>query len=432
MIKSTILLFHNSPTVRRTSNFILILLGMLFIPIVEMSSQTYWVPLNCPTHHDLRRLSFLDGLNGWVAGDSGTILRTTGGGQAWIQQNTGIAEDIRAIFMLNDRRGWALAPWFSDTTYGTILLSTTNGGNVWQSEPWMGEYFTSIYFKDSLVGWLASGRIFKTTNGGTTWTASGQLSTPIFNLRFFSADYGFAMGGVFDLFGAVLRTTNAGETWTTRNVAPGPVYDLCYLDSLNIIGVSGGDFAGIITTTNGGDNWELRSPNIFGQPLALAVRTPAEMWSPLGFARTYMYTLDSGATWTSLSTPDTTQVYDAAFTDEQTGYMVGSQGTVLKYDHVTHVADRQLTHPMHCMLHQNYPNPFNPATVIRYTLPATCIVNLKVHNVLGQEVATLVNQEMEPGSYDVKWEASSFSSGVYFYRLTAGNFVETRKLILLK
>ena len=83
-------------------------------------------------------------------------------------------------------------------------------------------------------------------------------------------------------------------------------------------------------------------------------------------------------------------------------------------------------------LNQNYPNPFNPTTVIRYQIPVSSMVSLKVYNVLGQEVATLVSEEMKPGRYEVAWDATGFASGVYFYRLQAKDFVDTKKLILLK
>jgi hypothetical protein len=83
-------------------------------------------------------------------------------------------------------------------------------------------------------------------------------------------------------------------------------------------------------------------------------------------------------------------------------------------------------------LSQNFPNPFNPATAIRYQLAARSHVMLKVFNVLGSEVATLVDEAEEPGYKSVQWDASGVSSGVYFYRLQAGTFAATRKLLLLR
>jgi hypothetical protein len=83
-------------------------------------------------------------------------------------------------------------------------------------------------------------------------------------------------------------------------------------------------------------------------------------------------------------------------------------------------------------LWQNYPNPFNPSTKFGFRIAEFGLVTLKVYNLLGQEVATLVNEEMKPGSYEVTWDASGMASGVYFYRLQAGSFVETKKLVLMR
>ena len=94
------------------------------------------------------------------------------------------------------------------------------------------------------------------------------------------------------------------------------------------------------------------------------------------------------------------------------------------------VGDEML--PAEFELSQNYPNPFNPATIIRYDLPLTTHVMLKVFNVLGQEVATLMNDVEEAGHKSVQFDASRLSSGTYFYRLWAGGFTSVRKLLILK
>ena len=83
-------------------------------------------------------------------------------------------------------------------------------------------------------------------------------------------------------------------------------------------------------------------------------------------------------------------------------------------------------------LSQNYPNPFNPSTTISYELPHASRMSLRVYNTLGQEVATMVNENKPAGVYTARFEARSLASGVYFYRLQAGNFVDTKKFILLK
>jgi hypothetical protein len=88
--------------------------------------------------------------------------------------------------------------------------------------------------------------------------------------------------------------------------------------------------------------------------------------------------------------------------------------------------------PKGVQLYQNYPNPFNPVTMINYQLPMASKVELSIYNLLGQEVATLVNERQQAGYHIVEWDASGIASGVYYYRLEAGNFIETRKMIYLK
>jgi hypothetical protein len=88
--------------------------------------------------------------------------------------------------------------------------------------------------------------------------------------------------------------------------------------------------------------------------------------------------------------------------------------------------------PKEIALEQNYPNPFNPVTTIEYSIPASSIVSIKVYDVLGREIETLVNEEKLPGNYKVEFNGSNLASGIYFYKIQSGNFSMTKKLLLLK
>ncbi|MEO8514912.1 MAG: T9SS type A sorting domain-containing protein, partial [Ignavibacteria bacterium] len=95
--------------------------------------------------------------------------------------------------------------------------------------------------------------------------------------------------------------------------------------------------------------------------------------------------------------------------------------------------------PAEYSLSQNYPNPFNPSTKIKFSIPNTPLsfgegqgVGLFIYNSLGQQITTLINQQLTPGTYEVEWDASNFPSGLYFYQLTSGEYSETKKMILLK
>lgn len=98
----------------------------------------------------------------------------------------------------------------------------------------------------------------------------------------------------------------------------------------------------------------------------------------------------------------------------------------------TDVPNDKIQIPSDFVLSQNYPNPFNPSTKIGYNLSTNSFVTLKVYDILGREIETLVNEEKSIGNYEVEFNASNLPSGTYFYRIAAGDFIETKKMILVK
>jgi len=132
---------------------------------------------------------------------------------------------------------------------------------------------------------------------------------------------------------------------------------------------------------------------------------------------------------------------DASYGTSATSYTSAENGLPLgdlnwypekKAEWVTDVAPLNNILPSEFSIQQNYPNPFNPTTNIEFSIPENGLVSLKVFNVLGQEVAELLDKELATGSYNVSFDASELTSGIYYYTLTSGNFVQTKKMILLK
>ena len=120
------------------------------------------------------------------------------------------------------------------------------------------------------------------------------------------------------------------------------------------------------------------------------------------------------------------------------GTLDGGVFTSALSDIITDVKEISNSIPNNFVLSQNYPNPFNPSTIINFSLPKASFVTLKIYDVLGKEVATLVNEELKAGSYKFNFNANNLTSGIYFYRLQvytpvhAGNFTQTKKMILLR
>ena len=130
------------------------------------------------------------------------------------------------------------------------------------------------------------------------------------------------------------------------------------------------------------------------------------------------------------------KLYDMSFINASTGFLCGRGGYILKTTTSGSVWVNKIENktPNAFSLSQNYPNPFNPTTNIRYhisnNLPRQ--VTLKIYDILGKEIATLVNEKQSPGTYEVNWDGSAYPSGVYFYKLISGDFSETRKMLMIK
>jgi hypothetical protein len=147
------------------------------------------------------------------------------------------------------------------------------------------------------------------------------------------------------------------------------------------------------------------------------------------------WTSDGGTNWAIRPTGTSQNLKRLFFTDALTGWAVGDDGTILHTTNggLTFVdGERRDGVPTEFALAQNYPNPFNPSTTIRYALPHTSFVTLTVYNTLGQQVAQLVNEQQQAGYHDVVFRGDGLASGVYFYRIQAGSYVDVKKLILFK
>ncbi len=408
-----------------------------------------WRLRTTPTNITLQSLSFVDSLTGWAAGDSGIIIHTSDGGRSWSIQNSNTPENIRDIFFLDHNYGWATA-WSLSNPFGTLILSTTDGGVSWTVDPFAEEniFMNTVFFLDSLNGWMGGtpGGLFFSRDGGKHWTrapvdSGGGAGMPVENFLFYDSLYGYANGGKIDLMGVVWRTVDGGQSWSPRALGPEPIRQLHIFDSLNVIGV-GGDFeygASVVHTTDGGESWNYRTLGIFGMALALSFRTEQEGWAPIGYARTFMRTTDAGETWQEIQTPQDAVILDLVFTDSLHGYAVGANGVFLTFDNLVGVAlaGERPNRPEEPILLRNYPNPFNPSTNLSFRITESGLVELAVYDLLGRRIRTLVNKTLLPGRYQVVWDGrnefgEAVPSGAYWYRLNTGGFVQTRQMLLVR
>jgi photosystem II stability/assembly factor-like uncharacterized protein len=431
---------------------ILIISSIIFLLYSARSySLQYWIQQPSPVTVDLWDVIFLDSLTGWIAGDSGLIMKTTNGGSNWIIQNTETDKMIRKLFVVNENLLWAIT-WEifppPGSYYGSIFMKSTNGGDTWDHEMYADSnvFINTIYFIDSLKGFIAGypSVLRFTTDGGKEWAdthidSSFVSGFPIFDIKFYNDEFGHACGGVIDIAGAVYSSYDGGRSWTSTTVGPEPINSLYIFDSLNAIG-AGGDFeygTSTITTFDAGKNWLYRELEVFGIAMAIDFRTRSEGWIAMGIAEMLLYTLDSARTWDTLSTPGRVPTYDLIFVDEKHGWCVGAEGTILKYNYnKVNVNDPVVNIPSSHRLYQNYPNPFNPVTKISYSIVESANAEIKIYDLTSREMKTIVNNFHSPGKYVIDFDGNDLASGVYIYRLIVSGknntFTESKKMILLK
>jgi len=199
-------------------------------------------------------------------------------------------------------------------------------------------------------------------------------------------------------------------------------------------------FNAILKTTNGGSNWENQLPlNSISGLKSLQFIDKNIGWT-CGNGGLVYATSNGGQNWIKQENPTNQNLNSINFVDYNTGWVCGSNGTILKTNSgiiPVGIITNNITAPQNFILSQNYPNPFNPITIIRYSIPSdvrgqTSDVKLIVYNNLGKEIMTLVNEKQNAGSYAVDFNGDGLPSGVYFYRLEAGELSETKRMILLK
>jgi photosystem II stability/assembly factor-like uncharacterized protein len=339
---------------------------------------------------DIYNIEAIDANTAWCTTSPSTtnIYKTTNGGVNWVNvyNATGF---INAIKMTSSSNGIATG----DPVAGNwVILGTTNGGVNWASistTPGTGDGRNNCLRVVGSNVWFGSGQgtVWRSTNGGVAWTfaPTAPLTTQVLGLHFNNATTGLASGS------SMVRTTDGGLTWGAVTIA------------------GTGNVSGIVGT--GTDYWAVRGTGIYRST-------------------------DNGVTWASVHTAVGTQ-NDISLASGSNGclvaWSVATGGNIAKMNGVpVGIENPNSQIPNVYALEQNYPNPFNPTTSISFSLPKAGVVELKVYDILGKEVATLVNGFNQAGSHTVNFDASALSSGIYFYTLKSADFTDTKKMVLVK
>jgi photosystem II stability/assembly factor-like uncharacterized protein len=355
------------------------------------------------------------------------FLVSTNGGVNWIYDiGTGITTTLYGLKMVNANVGYASGS-------SGKMFKTTNGGMNWDSVSFVGATST-LYCPDFIsvdTGWVSgsSGTVYKTVNGGLNWSlqTTGITST-LYRIDMVNALTGYFIGSS----GACRKTTDGGTTWTAQTSNYSST-----LYWINMIDVNSGYIGGIggtlRRTTNGGANWDTVVTPISASQYSISFPNMNTGYV-VGSAGYTFRTSNGGTSWEIKNSGASTlnavyaKGYDSAF-------VAGSGAIVQKYYNglVGGITWHNQV-PEKYTLEQNYPNPFNPVTTIKFGLPKTANVTLKVYDILGREVSILFNNvALNAGTVVYNFDGTDLASGVYFYSLIVNNTkIDTKRMVLLK
>jgi photosystem II stability/assembly factor-like uncharacterized protein len=452
------------------------------------TSGLTWSILNSNTTNRIFSVYFTATNIGYVVGENGLILKTVDGGTNWNVQNINTLTSLYRVIFTDTNTGYCInrnqiyktnnagVTWnlnyqldnqyfiygisdifFADPNNGyvigaspetanSILLKTTNGGNNWIVNWVPGILGSSIFFNNANIGYaIAYKSIFKTIDGGTTWNLQfEEITNPLNDVFFTNLNNGWVVGEN----GTILHTDNGGLPTNQISFSEDSVYIPTIGDtgSVKIINtseipikidsiISVGSFYGY--------RGFLSKPG-FEYQFYLFQTLPSPQWDdtlgiiipPHDSINVSFYEVDL--------CPICDYEVQEYFKDTLRFVFTFMDGNIYSFSKSIPISGEGYPSDVEgedvfldeYILEQNYPNPFNPSTSIKYAISSRQFVALKVFDVLGNEIAVLVNEEKSSGSYEVNFSAtggaSKLSSGVYYYQLRAGEYVESKKMIYLK
>lgn len=378
----------------------------------------------------------------------GGIFSSQDSGINWEAKNNGL--DIKFIISLAVQ-GNSI---FAGTTLGKVFVSDNNGDSWTEASnglPYAGKEYYSLPLAAS-GNYLFAGfpndtaGVYRTTDAGLNWT-SVKNNLPVQVFRFVSSIAATNSIVFIGGYSSVYYSTDEGVNWIADTT--GLPFSNVEISSLAIIDTNifaGTASHGIYKSTIYGAPWKqvnteldssarghiINCMAVTGQNLIAGLSGGAYPGGGI-----YVST-NLGESWTNVN-PGLTDLNINALATDGADVYVGAGGQL---GHgiwsrplsqiITSVNGIKNNVPSEFLLLQNYPNPFNPVTTISYIIPKTSWVTLKVYDILGREVSTMVDKNERTGKYSVTFKGDNLSSGVYFYQLKAGNFTETKKLLLLK
>lgn len=379
--------------------------------------HSQWIQTNGPSSGYIYALHISDTI--LFAGTNDGIYRSLDHGGAWSQ--TGLPGTFIYSFTSNT------AGIFAGTGGSGVYLSQNNGLN-WTSAglaPFNGYALATI--GNHLFAGTAHG-VYYTINNGASWTDPVELNNTIFTS--FAVSDSNLYGGSFGP--GVVLSANYSVSWQliSSGMINGTINAVSYSDTKLYAGSEGG---GVFLTTNNGSNWNAINNGLSGSNVRTFAASGSNEFT--GTDSGVFLSTNNGAVWNNVNNGLTNKDIRCLLISGTYIYAGTFGNGVWKRplnEMITSVQILSNELPPDFMLEQNYPNPFNPVTVIRYQITENSFTTLKIYDLSGKEISTLVNEKQIAGYYSVSFNGADLPSGVYIYKLQSYRSSETKKMILIK
>ena len=266
----------------------------------------------------------------------------------------------------------------------------------------------------------------RTSNGGVNWVLqSSGTSNTIYSVFFAAGPNGWIGGGS----GNIRKSVDYGVNWSAQTSQSSQINSVFFLNTLQ--GYMVGQNGLIRTTANGGSTWTAQTSGLSAEFKDVHFINTTTGWI-VGLNGNIIKTTNSGATWQNDITGVTAGFWSVHFPSTSAGYAVGAGGMIQKCNPTVGVNMISTELPQEFKLYNSYPNPFNPSTTIKFDIAGLTKVKIAVFDVLGKEIQTLVNDNLKSGKYELQFDATGLSSGMYFYTMEAGDYKSIKKMVLVK
>ncbi|MBS1495055.1 MAG: T9SS type A sorting domain-containing protein [Bacteroidetes bacterium] len=419
---------------------------------------TNWTALTSGVTGTLNSVSFVSTTLGWVCGAAGTMLNTLNGGTNWTTQSLGtVTANITSVNFLNPSTGWATGQ------QGRINYTATSG-NTWSTQTsGTNSNLNGVSMVNTTTGWVVgdNGVVLKTTTGGLSAPTAPVLTTPANNSSNVSVTPTLGWNAVngassykvqistISNFGVI--TDSATVFTNSYSVPVGKLQNASAyfwrVSASNAVGTSAFSTVFNFSTTvtppptptlvspSNGANGQSLTPTLTWQAIAGATAFHIQISTISNFAvitdsgsvsgATTQYTVPAGKLGNGL-----TYFWRVSATNASGTGSFSSPWSFSTLLVGVNLISSEI--PKEFKLFNNYPNPFNPTTKIRFNIPKSEFVSLKVYNSTGMLVSELLSGNFAAGSYETEFKASEFASGVYFYKIESASFSDTRRMILMK